>query len=35
MQVSVETTSGLERRLTIAIPAEKIQTEVDASVLKK
>ena len=29
MQVSVETTSGLERRLTIAIPAEKIQSEVD------
>jgi trigger factor len=29
MQVSVETTSGLERRLTIAIPSEKIQSEVD------
>ena len=29
MQVSVETTSGLERRLTITIPADKIQTEVD------
>ena len=29
MQVSVETTSGLERRLTIAIPAEKIEAEVN------
>lgn len=29
MQVSVETTSGLERRLTIAIPADQIQSEVD------
>lgn len=31
MQVSVETTTGLERRLTIAVPAE----EVDAKVNKK
>lgn len=34
MQVSVETTSGLERRLTIAIPAQKIQSEVDVRVQK-
>lgn len=34
MQVSVETTSGLERRLTIAIPANEIQTEVDKRIQK-
>ena len=34
MQVSVETVSGLERRLTIAIPAEKIQSEVDSRIKK-
>lgn len=34
MQVSVETTSGLERRLTIAIPAEKIQSEVNKRIQK-
>lgn len=28
MQVSVETTQGLERRITISIPAEKIDSEV-------
>ena len=28
MQVSVESTSGLERKLTLAIPAEQIDTEV-------
>lgn len=28
MQVSVETTQGLERRLTITVPAEKIENEV-------
>ena len=28
MQVSVETTEGLERRITISIPAEKIDSEV-------
>ena len=28
MQVSVETTQGLERRLTITVPAENIDTEV-------
>lgn len=30
MQVSVETTSALERRLTIQVPAEKVDTAVDA-----
>ena len=34
MQVSVETTSGLERRLTIAIPAGKIQSAIDSRVQK-
>lgn len=34
MQVSVETTSGLERRLTISIPAQKIQSEVDVRIQK-
>ena len=29
MQVSVETTQGLERRLTITVPAAAISTEVD------
>lgn len=28
MQVSVETTEGLERRMTVSIPAERIDTEV-------
>ncbi|WMO13045.1 trigger factor [Pseudoalteromonas piscicida] len=28
MQVSVETTQGLERRLTITVPAENVETEV-------
>lgn len=28
MQVSIETTSGLERRMTVGIPAEKIDSEV-------
>ncbi len=28
MQVSVETTQGLERRLTITVPSEKVETEV-------
>ena len=30
MQVSVETTSGLERRLTVGVPAEKLETAVEA-----
>lgn len=29
MQVSVETTSGLERRLTVGVPAQEIDKEVD------
>ena len=29
MQVSIETTSGLERRLTVGVPAERIDVEVD------
>ena len=29
MQVSVETTSGLERRMTVGIPAERIDNEVN------
>ena len=29
MQVSVETTSALERRVTIQVPAEKVDTVVD------
>jgi trigger factor len=29
MQVSVESTSALERRMTIGVPAERIETEVD------
>ncbi len=28
MQVSVETTSGLERKMTVAVPAERVETEV-------
>lgn len=30
MQVSVETTSALERRLTIGVPAERVENEVNA-----
>jgi len=29
MQVSVETTSGLERRLTVGVPAERVENEVN------
>jgi len=29
MQVSVETTSGLERKMTVAIPSDRIDSEVD------
>ena len=29
MQVSIETTSGLERRLTIGVPAEQVEAEVE------
>ncbi|MGA9096468.1 MAG: trigger factor, partial [Pseudomonas alloputida] len=29
MQVSVENTSALERRMTIAVPAERVENEVN------
>ena len=29
MQVSIETTSGLERRLTVGVPAEQIDSRAD------
>ncbi|MCB1700023.1 MAG: trigger factor [Halioglobus sp.] len=29
MQVSIETTSGLERRLTVGVPAERIESEIN------
>ncbi|HBZ50133.1 MAG TPA: hypothetical protein DEO43_07445, partial [Halieaceae bacterium] len=28
MQVSLETTSGLERRMTVGVPAQRIEDEV-------
>lgn len=34
MQVSIETTSGLERRLTIGVPAEDIENEVTSRLQK-
>jgi trigger factor len=34
MQVSIETTSGLERRLTVGVPAERIDSEVNTRLLK-
>jgi trigger factor len=34
MQVSIETTSGLERRLTVGVPAERIESEVDTRLQK-
>lgn len=34
MQVSVETIGGLERRLTIGIPVDKIETEINARLQK-
>lgn len=34
MQVSLETTSGLERRLTIGVPSEKVDSEVEARLKK-
>jgi trigger factor len=34
MQVSIETTSGLERRLTVGVPAERIETEIDIRLKK-
>lgn len=35
MQVSVEATEGLERRITITVPAEKIDSEVKAQVKQR
>ena len=34
MQVSIETTSGLERRMTVGIPAEQVENEVTARLQK-
>ncbi|MEO0444188.1 MAG: trigger factor [Pseudomonadota bacterium] len=34
MQVSVETSSGLERRLTIAVPADEVDSKVDEKLLE-
>ena len=34
MQVSIETTSGLERRLTVGVPAERVDIEVNSRLLK-
>jgi len=34
MQVSIETTSGLERRLTVGVPAERVDSEVDTRLQK-
>jgi trigger factor len=34
MQVSIETTSGLERRLTVGVPAERIESEIDSRLQK-
>ena len=35
MQVSVETTQGLERRLTISVPAEQIEKLVKDNLLRE
>lgn len=34
MQVSVETTSGLERRVTVGVPAEKVDTAVEGKLIE-
>ena len=34
MQVSIETTSNLERRLTVGVPAERVEVEVDSRLQK-
>jgi trigger factor len=34
MQVSIETTSGLERRLTVGVPAQRVDSEVDSRLQK-
>ncbi|SEF78254.1 trigger factor [Marinobacterium lutimaris] len=35
MQVSVETTSGLERQMTVTVPAERIDQDVDKQVMQQ
>ena len=35
MQVSVETTQGLERRLTISVPAEQIENTVKEALKRR
>ncbi|MGB0224147.1 MULTISPECIES: trigger factor [unclassified Marinobacterium] len=35
MQVSVETTSGLQRQLTVTVPAERIDTDVEKQVVQQ
>ena len=34
MQVFIETTSGLERRLTVGVPAERVENEVNSRLQK-
>ena len=34
MQVSVEETEGLERKMTVAVPSERIETDVDSRLRK-
>lgn len=34
MQVSIETTSGLERRLTVGVPADRVESEVNTRLQK-
>ncbi|MDX2464970.1 MAG: trigger factor [Porticoccus sp.] len=34
MQVSIETTSGLERKMTVGVPAERIENEVSERLIK-
>ena len=34
MQVSIQTTSGLERKLTVGIPAERVDSEVNSRLQK-
>jgi trigger factor len=34
MQVSIETTSNLERRLTVGVPAERVEVEIDSRLQK-
>ena len=30
MQVSIETTQGIERKMTIAVPSERVETAINA-----